>query len=150
MVGLLKTDPPGSRKPERREPAQNLFVSIRPHRLKYSQATAYNLIAVYERFGCESFQLLETLPLALTLRPRDTVPSCGGPCVQVTACGGRRGPAKGLLHERDGRASVEAMARVGMAQKGTPRITHENGSYRDLFRGAPGEAVSRPGGRVMS
>jgi len=34
MVGLLITDPPGSRKPGRREPAQNVLVSIRPHRLE--------------------------------------------------------------------------------------------------------------------
>src|SRR4051812_23114652 len=34
MVGLLKTDPPGSRNPGRREPAQNVLVSSRPHRLE--------------------------------------------------------------------------------------------------------------------
>src|SRR4051812_39807600 len=33
MVGLLKTDPPEIRNPGRREPAQNVLVSIRPHRL---------------------------------------------------------------------------------------------------------------------
>jgi hypothetical protein len=40
----------------------------------------------------------------------------GGPGVQVTACGGDRSVAEGLLHEVDGRTPVEAAARMGGAR----------------------------------
>jgi hypothetical protein len=54
--------------------------------------------------------------------------------VQVPARGGHGRVPKRLLHEVDGRAAVEAVAGVRMAEpKGAPGFTHENDSYRELF-----------------
>ena len=54
--------------------------------------------------------------------------------MQVAPRGGHRGVAERGLHQVDGRAAVEAVAGVRMAEpKGAPGFTHENDSYRELF-----------------
>jgi len=54
----------------------------------------------------------------------------GGPCMKIAARGGDGRMAQGLLHEVDGRASVEAMAGMSMAQPVGRDLGGEVGSHQ--------------------